>query len=325
MPTWTLPVAPNPFARKGLWPRTRPFALALALALASVPLARVDHPAVAWSAAVLTVAIALAVVLVPWDRLPRWLTILPSIGIVIVVFLLREGTGGLGDAVDYEALLLLPVLWVALTGSQLELLAVLAVAAGSFAMSIVIAGESGSAWLKAALWPGVAALVGLHTQRLVRHVTRSARSDALTGLPNRARWDDELPREIARSRRTASPLCVGLIDLDWFKSINDRHGHAAGDRVLQNAAAAWSTQLRSTDLLARYGGEEFAILMPETSLDDARDVVERVRARTPDGVTCSAGLAAYRDTDDLTTLMERADEQLYAAKQRGRDRTCVAP
>jgi diguanylate cyclase (GGDEF)-like protein len=148
-----------------------------------------------------------------------------------------------------------------------------------------------------------------------------ARTDPVTGLPNRRSWDEELPRALARARRTADPLCVALIDLDHLKAFNDTHGHQAGDALLAAAAAAWRTRLRVTDLIVRFGGDEFAVILPDCPLDQANDVLARVRAATPHGQTCSAGIACWSITETTETLIARADTALYNAKaDRGRAR-----
>ena len=147
---------------------------------------------------------------------------------------------------------------------------------------------------------------------LYHEVGRLARTDALTGVGNRRAWDDELPRELARSTRSGQPLCVALLDLDHFKAYNDRHGHQAGDR------------LRKTDLLARYGGEEFAVLLPDCELDSAMEIAERLRT-APSECTCSIGVAAWDGREAATELVDRADRALYAAKEAGRDRSWAEP
>ncbi len=155
--------------------------------------------------------------------------------------------------------------------------------------------------------------------RLLSRLEGLARTDALTGIPNRRVWDEELPRELDRARRMGTPLCVAMIDLDHFKAYNDRYGHQAGDRALKEAAGAWRTQVRATDLLARYGGEEFVLLLPTCALGDAIQIIERLRAATP-LVTCSIGVASWDFRESPQALVERADQALYAAKAEGRNR-----
>ena len=152
-----------------------------------------------------------------------------------------------------------------------------------------------------------------------------AHNDALTGVPNRRAWELELPREMARVRRYGGGLHVALLDLDHFKRYNDHHGHQGGDRLLKEAAAAWQTRMRRTDLLARYGGEEFAVLLHDCTHADAIAVLCDLRAVTPSGQTFSAGLAEWNDQESPEALVGRADRALYEAKHAGRDRIMAAP
>jgi diguanylate cyclase (GGDEF)-like protein len=178
---------------------------------------------------------------------------------------------------------------------------------------VLVIGIAASILLGALLW--LLAQVGA----LYREVGRLARTDSLTGVPNRRAWDEELPRELARAARSRQPVCVALLDLDHFKEYNDRHGHQAGDRFLKEAAASWQPAVRKTDLVARYGGEEFAILLPDCGLDSAMEIADRLRTAQPEG-TCSLGVAQWDGREDTTALVARADRALYAAKDAGRDR-----
>jgi len=168
-----------------------------------------------------------------------------------------------------------------------------------------------------------AAALALERSRLLAEAQRAARTDPLTGVANRRVWDRALPRELARAERLGVPLSVALLDLDHFKRFNDTFGHQAGDRVLIDATRAWSATLRTIDLLARYGGEEFALLLPGAGFEEALEAVERVRARTPRGQTCSAGIAVWDGSEGGERLIGRADRALYAAKDAGRDRVGV--
>jgi diguanylate cyclase (GGDEF)-like protein len=147
-----------------------------------------------------------------------------------------------------------------------------------------------------------------------------ARSDGLTGAPNRRTWDHELSRACLASREHGSPLHVAMLDFDRFKAFNDAHGHQAGDRLLRETVDAWSATLREDHLLARYGGEEFAVLMPDTALHEAMAGIAALRAVTPEGQTFSAGVAAWDPATDPGTVVAWADEALYRAKRAGRDR-----
>jgi diguanylate cyclase (GGDEF)-like protein/PAS domain S-box-containing protein len=156
---------------------------------------------------------------------------------------------------------------------------------------------------------------------LVSRLEQLSLTDELTGLPNRRGWNEAFARELARASRDGESLCVVLLDLDRFKAFNDEHGHPAGDALLREAAREWGGLLRASDLLARYGGEEFAVAFHVWPLDAAHAVVERLRAATPGGVTCSAGLVASSKDESAEEVIARADSALYAAKRGGRDRT----
>jgi diguanylate cyclase (GGDEF)-like protein len=155
---------------------------------------------------------------------------------------------------------------------------------------------------------------------LLDRLERVARTDDLTGLPNRRSWEEALEREVARAKREGSPLCVAMLDLDHFKRYNDEHGHQAGDRLLKEASAAWQERLRITDVLARYGGEEFTLALPACTPTAAAPLLERLRAATPEGQTVSAGLAHWDGEESADSLVGRADAALYEAKGAGRDR-----
>jgi diguanylate cyclase (GGDEF)-like protein/putative nucleotidyltransferase with HDIG domain len=163
-----------------------------------------------------------------------------------------------------------------------------------------------------------------------------ASRDSLTGLPNRRAFMQTLTREAAVATRTGWPLSLMMIDLDHFKKLNDTYGHQAGDFVLQRASRRMASQLRRTDEVARYGGEEFVVILPNTRLDQAREVAEQLCSAlrcdplTFEGqsisVTASIGVSEVQEchVDDATELIRLADEALYAAKSQGRDRVVVA-
>ncbi|MDW5592708.1 sensor domain-containing diguanylate cyclase [Conexibacter stalactiti] len=164
------------------------------------------------------------------------------------------------------------------------------------------------------------AAVALERATLLDRLEQLSRTDPLTGLSNRRMLDEVLAREIARAARTSEPLTLAMLDLDHFKLYNDRLGHQAGDRLLRHAADAWENAVRRSDLVARYGGEEFTLVLPQCDAGSARALIERVRAATPDGETCSIGCATWDGIETPAALLDRADRALYAAKRAGRDR-----
>jgi diguanylate cyclase (GGDEF)-like protein len=166
--------------------------------------------------------------------------------------------------------------------------------------------------------------VTLERVQLLGELEAIARTDELTALPNRRAWHEQLARELTRAARSERPLSVAMLDLDHFKRYNDSRGHPTGDRLLKGVAASWLAELRPTDILARYGGEEFALALPECPLDEALEVVERLRAAVPDDQSCSAGLATWDGTETAAELLDRADHALYRAKRGGRNRSALA-
>ncbi len=165
-------------------------------------------------------------------------------------------------------------------------------------------------------------------------VQEMATHDQLTGLINRALMQELLEQERKRSQRNGIPYCVALLDIDFFKIINDAHGHRTGDEVLKHFATEAARHLRQVDILARWGGEEFVVLLPQTRLDEALLGLERVRlmvcnttlvADMPDlRVTFSAGVAQWAPDEPVERTLQRADHALYAAKDRGRNTVVAA-
>jgi diguanylate cyclase (GGDEF)-like protein/PAS domain S-box-containing protein len=166
--------------------------------------------------------------------------------------------------------------------------------------------------------------IAAEREELLAEVESMARSDALTGLPNRRALDDTLPRDMARARRNRSALCLAIVDIDHFKAYNDSHGHLAGDEALRRCGAAWDSELRGEDMIVRFGGEEFLAVLA-CPLEEAGEIVERLRGVMPQGLTCSAGIAEWDFTESVDALVARADAALYEAKDGGRDRLVVAP
>lgn len=185
----------------------------------------------------------------------------------------------------------------------------------------------------------LAAQVAVSLENVALHNTlaHQAVTDDLTGLANARRFRQLLAKEIERAERFGHKLCLLIADLDHFKQINDTYGHLQGDAVLRRTAKVIADNLREVDEAARYGGEEMVVILPETSLDEGREVAERIRAALEaerfqrlegDGeiaLTVSIGIASYpADATDPVALIAAADRALYAAKSAGRNRVCVA-
>lgn len=174
----------------------------------------------------------------------------------------------------------------------------------------------------------------------LRHDSRAsfrlARTDALTGVANRLRLNEDLGMLWAQARRYSHKYCAAICDIDWFKAYNDHFGHLAGDSILQRIAQAVRSEIRLGDSLYRYGGEEFLAVFPEQSVAEATRVAERMRRRVEalgvrtaakDGVvTISIGVAELMPADEsVSAWLKRADAALYRAKERGRNRVEVDP
>ena len=169
-----------------------------------------------------------------------------------------------------------------------------------------------------------------------RRIASQAATDSLTGLGNRWTFDEELALEWRRAERVGDPLALILADIDDFKAINDSYGHQVGDEVLRAVGRVLSASVRQVDLAARYGGEEFAVIVPETDLEGAVQLAERLRVALeneqvalPDGshvtVTASFGAAVKGDLPRAEELVAAADETLYEAKRAGKNRVAPAP
>lgn len=161
-----------------------------------------------------------------------------------------------------------------------------------------------------------------------------ARHDPLTGMANRRYFFERANQEFARARRYLTPLSIAWMDIDHFKRINDDYGHAAGDEMLKSLFRDSQRLLRETELLARIGGEEFAVLMPDTGLQGAHHLAERIRQSVADhtllfhgqGISCtiSIGVATLNSSDQsIEDCLQRADRAMYQAKEHGRNRVQI--
>lgn len=163
-------------------------------------------------------------------------------------------------------------------------------------------------------------------------------TDSLTGLPNREAYSERVHDEMLRWQRYQRPLCLAVLDIDFFKKINDNYGHHTGDKVLKAISRSVAKRLREVDFIARFGGEEFVILLPETSAEDALGMLNNTRERlaktymksksttgeeTKFTVTVSIGIAEFSDGDTAESVFERADKALYDAKETGRNQCII--
>ena len=149
-------------------------------------------------------------------------------------------------------------------------------------------------------------------------------TDELTGVATRRVFEDELPRELARARRSEYPVAIALLDLDHLGAFNMLRGEREGDRLIKETAALWRNELREVDTLGRLEGGSFAAILPNCGLGEAIEVLDRVRANTPRGETASAGVARWDGEEPSELLVVRCEDALAAAKQAGRNVTLPA-
>lgn len=174
------------------------------------------------------------------------------------------------------------------------------------------------------------AALALRNAWLLEQVQRLAATDGLTKIANRRTFEATLEREVARATRSAEHVSLVMVDIDHFKSLNDNHGHQAGDEVLRNVAAALAIECRDFDTPARYGGEEFAVVLPGCGPEEAMGIAERLRQAVSAApsivpITASAGVATFPGhAGDADTLVRAADDALYESKRAGRNRTTAS-
>ena len=282
-------------------------------------------------------AVALGFLIV-FDRLPVWaFEASPLVGTVLVS--LAVYFGGSQAATAYA----MYYFWVALAACYFlrPPIAVAHLIVASAAYGIVLLVGPGHVSPGSGTWAmvtGTLMVLGIlmitlrsQVERLVGKLAAAARTDSLTQLANRRELEERFAAELERSTRTARPLSMLVLDLDWFKEYNDRFGHNAGDRALVMLAEALKRATRTSDVLARLGGEEFGVLAPETDETEGFLLAERLRAevraafaRETDKMTISCGVASF-PVHGITSgeLLHAADRALYEAKESGRDRSVV--
>jgi diguanylate cyclase (GGDEF)-like protein len=276
--------------------------------------------------------------LIGFDRLPLWaFEASPLIGTALVS--LAVYFGGAEAATAYA----MYYFWVALAACYFlrPPVAVAHLVIASAAYGLVLLVSPGPAILPGVAWVIVTGTLGVlgvlmmtlrgQVNGLVTQLASAARTDSLTRLANRRELEERFAAELERSTRTARPLSLLVLDLDWFKDYNDRFGHNAGDRALVMLAGALKRATRTSDVVARMGGEEFGVLAPETDETEGYLLAERLRAevrtafaRETEKMTISCGVASF-PVHGITAgeLLQAADRALYEAKESGRDRAVV--
>ncbi|HEY3018737.1 MAG TPA: GGDEF domain-containing protein [Solirubrobacteraceae bacterium] len=293
-------------------------------------------PAVGWTAAaaILLACAAAAGLLLTSSRLVGiGATVALAIGALLAIGVLDS----LASAqAPYDKLVVLVIVWASATHTLRRVLMITAIAALTRVPSLAETGwppaAAAEALVQIVVWLAVGGLAlawaaGTRAQRarLRRegsHARALARVDQLTGLGNRRAFDEVTATEVARSERTGRPLSLVVADLDAFKAINDKHGHLAGDDCLRQVAAVVRSTVRRPDACFRWGGDEFALLLPETGLEAAEFVAERLAAavtatcRAPGGcaITLGVGVAQHDGAETPEALLARADRALLAAK-----------
>ncbi len=317
------------------WAAVAMFALGSATLLGTLPLPdsnTTDHPAIR----IIAILLALGAVLA-WALRPgrRWVSHFGVIYGVLLVSALMAVTRPI-EATPF--FYLWPMVFSAYFCSRREVAADVALMWVTLGVALFVFSDDP---MKLTEFMGVGVSVTLttllvkvlaeHVTAVIRQLVRAADTDYLTGLLNRRAFDAAFHEQCDRARRSGLPLAIAMFDLDHFKQINDRHGHAAGDRVLCDFAALLEHELRGGDTLARVGGEEFAVVLFGVGLDDGVAFAERIgrelraseRADGP-ALSASAGVAALSEREATPeTLLLVADRALYAAKAAGRRRVAV--
>jgi diguanylate cyclase (GGDEF)-like protein len=317
---------------RGLMARALMYAYATGalIALGSIALTGGTRMWVAGAAAAICCA-ASAVLLAAYDELPRpAFPALVALGSVLILAGVWEGGTSLA------LLLALPAAYAAYFLRKLETAALMALVLGGYAVAARAGAGQGveDVAVSLAALAAVAGMVALqraNVNRLIWRLSDAAVTDELTGLVNRRGFQELFETELERARRSGQPLSVIVADLDHFKALNDRFGHAAGDSALEQLSLILRTAKRRIDTAARIGGEEFAVVLPDSDQHAALILAERMRREVretfmyePYDLTISIGVATFPlHGTEPDALIAQADEALYAAKALGRDRSVV--
>lgn len=315
-------------------PRHRRRALQFAVLGNLVPIALAtaadfdSHRTVFFVGAAIAMLAPIVVVLVPQGSPLRTTA---AVGGLVALTMMQAYSGGVGS--PYAVLLMMPAIWFGLQATQQELkLGLGALVICCYAPMLIFGAPAYPVdWIQATLVAvivisvaGSLATVSRETWRLTEKLQREATIDDLTGLLNRRGWRYVADRELARARRHESPVALVIIDLDGLKEVNDSLGHDVGDELLRDTAKRMRDAFRVEDTVARCGGDEFFALLTDVGSREALDVVERLRAETPDRGSFSAGVAVSAGGEGLEELQRRADLALYESKAKGGRRSSMA-
>lgn len=324
---------------RGVMARTYAYLFGFGATLALLTLAlpgSEDRGTVGIAIAALGAYLTAAGFVVAFDRLPLWVFKLsPILGAgFVTALLLFAGTAAIGAYAMF-------FFWVALAacyffGLRLALVHI-AVCSACYGV-VLLTHEVPLNGLYFAMGAGTllvsgVLMVGLRGQveRVVARLADQAGTDVLTGLSNRREFEDRFANELERSVRSGQPMGLVVLDLDWFKEVNDRFGHGAGDRALRTVSAVLGEQTRRIDMVARLGGEEFAVVAPDAGEEETYRLAERLRRSVKTAfadharpLTASCGVATFPASGGAASdLLRAADRALYAAKDLGRDRSIV--
>jgi len=331
----------NPTAERALMTRCLAylFGAGAMLALATLPTSTSTTPIgilVSQTGYALAAVVLLTILIINFSRLPMWtfqLTLGAGTALISAV-IYDSGDPTSAYTMFYLWIVLYAFYFFRLPEATLQMLAV-ALAYGAVLLLKEDVTAPATRWLVTVGTLAVAALlIALlkhSVEKLVARLTETARTDSLTGLMNRRGFDESFDSELERAKRSGQPLGVVLLDLDYFKTVNDEFGHEIGDNVLERVGAVVRASKRRIDTAARFGGEEFALLLPYNEADGSYTVAERIRegvreafAEEPYELTVSLGVAGF-PIHGVTTeeLLRSADRALYTAKRAGRDRSVM--
>lgn len=242
--------------------------------------------------------------------------VLVALGSLLIGAAMAAGGGGAASA-TYSSFYVWVAVYAALFFAPRAATTHISWAGACHVVALMLLGDAG-VLAQTVVTFGTLGATALVVGALVRQVRTAAATDPLTGLPNRRSFDQHLDLELARADRADRHVALLALDLDGFKKVNDVEGHAAGDELLVEAGRAWTSVLRTGEVLARSGGDEFVVLLPDTGHAGARRVAARLEASTPAPLGVSVGIAVSAPGESREALLRRADEALYVDKEAGR-------